>query len=527
VLSDKRNKISYIAAIVLLSVMPIAAFIGIEYVQTVSAAKVSLERVASAAIHRTNRMLEDAELMLGRLAHDSDLSPTPETIRLLARAEYIDARFREIGLIDAQGHLVATNRGPVSPPLAIDSASRANLSQPRVQVLGLFRTHVMGERSIVLSLPVAGGGEVNALVDPSVLLGFLGEAEADPEGFAAFMDASGNVLAKLGRAPVHDNVLSIADETDSIRAMRTSNHGAITVVVEATKDWVLRGWWQRLSVAVPIAVLCNALLVMLILRNFRPVGLDRDLRSGLQRDEFSVHYQPIVELETGRWLGAESLLRWHHPRHDVLRPSVFIPIAEDTGTLPELTDWLLRRVAVETRAVRDGHPDFLLAVNVAPSQLEKGVAAPLVKSLADSGLDPGSLIFEVTEASLWDLPDDGVRSAMAALHSQGPAFALDDFGCGCFSFENVVEMNFKYLKIDKSIVRAIGRDQRRIFVLDGLIDLARKLRLEVVAEGVEREEQRDYLLARGVRWGQGWLFSPAVPIADLERRLKKAGRANR
>jgi sensor c-di-GMP phosphodiesterase-like protein len=356
-------------------------------------------------------------------------------------------------------------------------------------------------------------------VDPAVLLGFLGDPELDPDGFAAFEGPAGKVLAKVGRAQVQDDVLVPSDDTEFLRASRRTNRGDITVVVAATREWVLRGWWQRLSVVVPIVVLCNALLIALTVRRFRRVGLDHDLRGGLRRDEFTVHYQPIVELDSGHSVGAESLLRWYHPRHDLLRPGVFIPIAENTGALPDLTDWLLRRVALETKEIRQRRPEFLFSVNVSPSQLQSGAGATLIRSLVSSGIDPRRLILEITEVSLWDVPSDGMRSAMAALHAEGPAFALDDFGNGCFSFENVVEMNFHYLKIDKAFVRAIGRDQRRVFVLDGLIELARKLRLEVIAEGIEREEQREYLLARGVRLGQGWLFSPAVPIDDLERRL--------
>jgi EAL domain-containing protein (putative c-di-GMP-specific phosphodiesterase class I) len=104
---------------------------------------------------------------------------------------------------------------------------------------------------------------------------------------------------------------------------------------------------------------------------------------------------------------------------------------------------------------------------------------------------------------------------MAELRSRGVAFALDDFGIGSSSFENIIEAQIKYLKIDKSFVRSIGRDPRRVLMLDGLIELARKLDVDVVAEGVEKQEEWSYLLGRGVRYGQGWLFSPAVSAVDL------------
>lgn len=525
--SEGRKNSSYILVLLLLSVIPIAMFVVIAYLHTLKMAEMALTRITATAVQRTDTMLEDAERILRRLAYDTDLSPSAETIRHFARAQYVDVRFREFGLIDADGCLVATNFGPVEPPLPIPEHLRSDPKVPSLQVLGVHQTYVMGERSIILSLPLGGKSELNVLVDPVVLLGFIGETELDPAGYAAFVGPDGKVLAKLGHPTLRDEKLLPGDEDDVLRVSRTTNHGSITVIVEVTRDWVLRAWWRQLAMVAPIAVLCNGLLIALLLRKFRRVDLDHDLRGGLQRGELSVHYQPVVDLRSGRWVGAESLLRWRHPRHGLLLPGVFIPLAEKTGAMPELTRWLLCRAAAETHALRSREPDFLLFVNVPPSQLQGGSPEPLAGTVAECGLDPGRTVLEITEASLWDVPENDVRSTMTALRFEGLAFALDDFGNGSFSLQNIVEMEFRFLKIDKSFVRAINRDPRRVFVLDGLIDLARKLHLEVIAEGIEHDDQREYLLARGVVWGQGWLFSPAVPIADLERRRagERAGAA--
>jgi c-di-GMP phosphodiesterase len=266
----------------------------------------------------------------------------------------------------------------------------------------------------------------------------------------------------------------------------------------------------------PVAVVCNAFLVFMVLRLFRRhTGLDHDLRFGLKRGEFSVHYQPIVELGTGQCIGVEALSRWRHPEHDMVKPDVFIPLAEKTGALPALTDWLLERVAAETQGFLTFAHDFLLAINIAPSQLASGSASRLIRSITNCSIERNRLILEITETSLLESHGPGYRNAMAELRSRGVAFALDDFGIGSSSFENIVEAEIKYLKIDKSFVRSIGRDPRRVLMLDGLIELARKLDVDVVAEGVEKQEEWSYLLGRGVRYGQGWLFSPAVSAVDL------------
>jgi c-di-GMP phosphodiesterase len=491
-------------------------FVALAYVQAMESARASLDRTAAVAVHRADELIEDAQRILTRLATDSDLTPSRETIKLLARAEYIDPRFREIGLVDDSGFLVATNFGSVDPPVKIPPGQRADPLVRQLQVIGNFETALMREYSVVLALPTRGQGEFELLVDPVILVDFLAEIDRDPDGFIAFTRQDGAVLAKIGAAPVRNDVLVLDNDVADLRVVQSSNQGHIIVVVDATMDWVLRKWREELLLVAPVAVVCNAFLVFLVLRRSRRhAGLDHDLRLGLKRGEFAVHYQPIVELGTGQCIGVEALSRWRHPEHDMVAPDVFIPLAEKTGALPALTDWLLERVAAETQGFLTFAHDFLLAINIAPSQLASGSASRLIRSITNCSIERNRLILEVTETSLLESHGSGYRSAMSELRCQGVAFALDDFGTGSSSFENIVEAEIKYLKIDKSFVRSIGRDPRRVLILDGLIELAHKLDLNVIAEGVEKQEQRSYLLDRGVRYGQGWLFSPAMSAAEL------------
>jgi c-di-GMP phosphodiesterase len=517
---DQRDDYLSIAVVIILSLAPVAIFLVLTYLHSIEAAKASLSRVAALAVHDADRLIEDGERILTRLSRDTDLKPTTETIKQLSRAEYIDPRFREIGIIDEQGFLVATNFGPVIPPVPIPSELRSDPRDRRLQLLGAFETVLMGEKSIVLAMPTRGEGEVNLLVDPAILIDELSVMRIDPEGYVVFLDAHERVLAKIGPAPVENDSLVPDAASDALRVVRKSNLGLITVVAEAPGISVLREWWGQLVFAGPIAIVCNLAVAVLLLRGYRRHrGIDSELRIGLRRGEFEAHYQPILELASGRCVAVEALLRWRHPRHGVVRPDIFIPVAERTGILPEISDWLLSRIAEEMRRLEGASGTLTVGVNVAPSQLIGGTGSRLATKIADGPFPADRLILEITENSLIEGQAPGYQSAIAQLRGHGAEFALDDFGVGFSSLDSIVALDVKYLKIDKSFVHAIGRDERRVLVLGGLIELAHKLGLDVIAEGIERDEERAYLLALGVRYGQGWLFSPALPAHDLRRYL--------
>lgn len=183
------------------SLIPVATFSVLAYIQAMRSAQASLDRTAKIAIHRADKLVEDAQRILTRLATDSDLTPSRETIKLLARAEYIDPRFREIGLVDDSGFLVATNFGPVDPPVKIPSGQRADPLVRQLQVIGNFETALMREYSVVLALPTRGQGELEMLVDPVVLVDFLAEIDRDPNGSSSLHARTEPCWQRLARHP--------------------------------------------------------------------------------------------------------------------------------------------------------------------------------------------------------------------------------------------------------------------------------------------------------------------------------------
>ena len=238
--------------------------------------------------------------------------------------------------------------------------------------------------------------------------------------------------------------------------------------------------------------------------------VEAELRLALKRDEIEPWFQPIVRLDDGGVVGHEALMRWHHPVRGVLAPADFLQIAEDTGLI-EAMDWRLFKRAFTVAADQGG--EAYLSINVAPRHLQRSdFANRLLNLLERTGLDPHRLRIEVTEGSLLENPDR-VRGVLQRLLERGVGVALDDFGTGYSSLSYLHSFPLRILKIDRTFLADLNRQGNSAAVIQAVLTLARALGMDVVAEGVEVEEQRAALLAMGCGFGQGYLFGrPAAPV---------------
>lgn len=245
--------------------------------------------------------------------------------------------------------------------------------------------------------------------------------------------------------------------------------------------------------------------------------LEEEIRRGLARDEFDVFYQPIVSLSDGRPTGAEALVRWHHPERGLVGPDAFIPAAEAEGGLIEQ----LGRRIVDKAFAQFGSwrgaatASFTLHVNLSVRQLlHPALVEEVVAAAKHHGVDAGRVVFEMTESALV-VDHAGAVAAVEGLVGAGFRIAIDDIGIGYSNLLRLKQFPIDILKIDRSFVGGIGRDPRDAAIVGSVVFLAETLGLEVVAEGVETEEQRASLLALGCRWAQGHLFAPALPAAEF------------
>jgi diguanylate cyclase (GGDEF)-like protein/PAS domain S-box-containing protein len=253
--------------------------------------------------------------------------------------------------------------------------------------------------------------------------------------------------------------------------------------------------------------------------------LSKDLRTALSHNEFRIHYQPIVDLQSGAVNKAEALIRWLHPQRGLISPSEFIPIAEETGLIVDIGDWVFRQAATKVKQLRALHnPQFQVSVNKSPVQFHNDGKRhdSWIEELEEYGLPGRSIVIEITEGLLLDATP-AVTDKLMEFHQSGVQVALDDFGTGYSSLSYLKKFDIDYLKIDQSFVSNLAPGSSDLALCEAMIVMAHKLEIEVIAEGVETELQRDLLIAAGCDYGQGYLFSKPLAGDDLDELLAKNG----
>ena len=248
------------------------------------------------------------------------------------------------------------------------------------------------------------------------------------------------------------------------------------------------------------------------------VRLTSDLRAGLAHSQFFMAYQPIVELATGEIYKAEALIRWQHPTRGLISPAAFIPIAESSGLIIDIGNWVFKQVADQAKAWRESlHPQFQISLNKSPVQFHHASATQGAWQdyLQALGLPGAAIAVEITESLLLDA-NSAVTSKLIALRDAGMQVSLDDFGTGYSSLSYLQRFEIDYIKIDQSFVRHLIPASTDLALCKAIIVMAHELGMKVIAEGIETDSQRELLLAAGCDYGQGYLFARPMPAKDFE-----------
>jgi diguanylate cyclase (GGDEF)-like protein/PAS domain S-box-containing protein len=254
--------------------------------------------------------------------------------------------------------------------------------------------------------------------------------------------------------------------------------------------------------------------------SFDRLALESSLRRALERNEFLLHYQPKVDIDSGNITGMEALVRWQHPDMGMVSPAQFIPLAEETGLIVPLGEWVLKSACTQNREWQKlGFPRMRVAVNLSPRQFrQKHLVREVARILSETGLDAGSLELEITESMVMHNPEQAAK-VLTELRTMGIYLSIDDFGTGYSSLAYLKRFPINCIKIDRSFIQDLPHDADNAAITRAIIAIADSLKLNVIAEGVENEEQMDFLREHKCTEIQGYYFSRPLPPQEFAAML--------
>ena len=273
-------------------------------------------------------------------------------------------------------------------------------------------------------------------------------------------------------------------------------------------------------VLVPIGLLSGLVVVLAIIYLARmQLSIASLMKTALRRKEFFLLYQPIVNLRTGKFVGAEALIRWRRPVGEIINPDVFIPMAEKSGIIRNVTRYVLDTLVEDAQGLFSKYPDFRISINLSHEDMQSHETAPLLHAMKEKlNAGPKNILVEATERGLINIAV--AKEVIREIHAQGIKIAIDDFGTGYSSLSYLQMLDVDLLKIDKSFIDTIGTEAVTGQVVDHIIKMSKDLKFEMIAEGVETEIQAEFLRNHGVEYAQGWLFGKAMLMECLIQKLE-------
>lgn len=324
--------------------------------------------------------------------------------------------------------------------------------------------------------------------------------------------------------PSHKSLIELPDRLVYRMATKSPDYQLVLIAPRASLPLKLNGMlWLLFPGSVVLACCIGWLVLQLILQRR---SMSSELQQALRRGELQVLYQPIFELDSRRCVGAEALVRWRRPDGSLTSPELFIPLAENTGQIRQITDFVLQRVLEQLGALLRANRQLYISVNLAACDvMAPRIGRVAARLLAHHRVAASQIAFEVTERGLIDVVV--ARDNLQALRAVGHQVLIDDFGTGYSSLAYLQTLPVDCLKIDKSFIDALGHDAASSGVAPHIIRMAHDLHLRVIAEGIECEDQAVLLNAEGVNYGQGWLFAHPLNARQFAELITRGRRVSR
>jgi sensor c-di-GMP phosphodiesterase-like protein len=485
-----------------------------------------LDRSASRAIALAESRIARAAAVLDHLVARGVDSCRSTHIDALRQATFGTTPVKELSIVASDGRTLCTDVGKEAEGRTVLSVEAAAAESPM-----LLETIWLGEgtdRWIRVRRPGSGGANgIGALIPAELFLPQVSTQGGSPGVHVRIVTHNGALIAESGRrqpAAANDSMAATgASERYALRAAVTASRQAL-----ASQQGELRSLGTIASGLLAILILALSVLLPRRERSSPIAEIERALEAG----EFIPYYQPIVDIRSGRLRGAEVLVRWRKADGTLMPPAAFIPLAESSGLIIELTRKLMRRVSEDMGRVYGPRPHLKVAFNLTARHFaDETIVDDMRRIFKKSPIRLSQIVLEVTERQpLQNFTES--RRVVAALQGLGVRIAIDDVGSGHSGLSYMLKLGVDIIKIDKMFIDSVGVDRHSNTIIETLIDLAQNMRMDVVAEGVESFEQVVQLRELGIRAAQGYVFAPPLPssafkqlVATIDPLKRPRGRA--
>jgi EAL domain-containing protein (putative c-di-GMP-specific phosphodiesterase class I) len=498
-LAQTKNKLVAAMLGILLAAVPVYWFVN--WLPRQGEAEASVAAKSSIALlNLTLRATVDKLHDLANRGIDSCSAANVDTLR---QELFTTGAVKELALVAPNGETMCTDTGTAFAPR--DAVASAATSDPQVMLDVVRLVGGNGRLLRVRLVPPQRKPALAALLPAFVLLPQVAPDGNPLEGSARLTLTDGSVIGISG-----DERASTPHDDQVSSQARSSQFGPVlTVALRRHGTIASYGDLQRIGIVVSalfaLAILLSALFIPWARRN--PIA---EIEAGLVAGEFVPYYQPIIDIKSGKLLGAEVLVRWCK-NGNTITPGAFIPLVESSGLILDLTRSLMRQVCTDVGAAIGARPHMYVTFNIAPRHFNDAVVLNDVGSIFEgSPIRLSQIVLEITERfEIQNL--SATRRVIAALQGLGCRVALDDVGTGHNGLSYILKLGVDIIKIDKLFVEAIKTERHAQAIVETLVGLARDLRMQIVAEGVERIDQVEYLRDHGISAVQGYVFAPPLP----------------
>ena len=498
--------------------LPVLAALYLAHRQSMDAESELASSMTNEVLRRADELGRQSFHALQRI-HDAAqiLDCSDANIELLRNVDMESTYLQTAGLV-VEGRLMCSSFGRHGAGIDLGPVDYVSARGVQVRIAAQLGFGDSGGLLVLQKGNIAGAINPGDLIDAyldrkEVALGVYGQSSGIPIASRGAFDPAWR--SRLGNA----TQTVFFDGSHLVSMKRSASFDTVAYVAVPVAN--LRARLAAFTrILVPIALVLAGVLSFGIIKLARQrASLPAELRLALKRREFELHYQPLVDLQSRQIIGIEALLRWVNKDGPQLRPDLFIPVAEECGLIPQITEYVIARVAEDMPGLLHEFPECHVSINLAASDLHSDAIVVALSNLVQTlGVPADKIMIEATEHSLLD-PQRAQR-VVSAIRTLGIRVAIDDFGTGYSSLSQLTTLQSDYLKIDKVFIDAIGTDSPTSQVALHIIRIAESLGLKVIGEGVETEVQASFLREHGVQFAQGWLFHKAMPIDRLRSVLR-------